>query len=342
MQPIDVVQLRPRLDALAGRQLYLHLETTAGAYTAGGVGAFIRNARVEVRRLDVRGTGPYRAGIETGLGWVYAEGLTHWEADDAGRLLLAGYDEEGRVTVVCELAGAPFPMAPAPQRLRPPVRAAAVGGTPPTAERAVLAALAHPDDETFGCGGTLARYTRAGVPVTLACMTRGEMGRNMGKPSFATRETLAVLRVAELTQACAELGIADLRLLGVWDKTTEFVAPGPLTDQVYDILREIRPSLVITQHPVRGGHPDHCAAGRAAIAAVRRLPEADRPRVRCMVQIRGSDDANVVEVDITGAPAEAKMAASHAHRSQSEPMLARLAERRPEWFTTERQTGYPL
>lgn len=342
MQPIDLAQLEPRLEALAGRQLYLHLETTAGAYTAGGFGAFIRNARIAVRRVHVLGTGPYRAGLDTGLGWVYAEGLTHWESGEGDRLLLAGYDEDGRVTVVCELAADPFPVAPAPQRLHPPVRAAAPRGTPPTAERAVLAVLAHPDDETFGCGGTLARYTQAGIPVTLACMTRGEMGRNMGKPSFATRETLAALRVGELTQACAELGITDLRLLGVWDKTTEFVPPDPLADQVYEILRELRPSLVITQHPVRGGHPDHCAAGRAAIAAVRRLPEADRPRVHCMALVRAAEEAGVIEVDITGAPAEAKMAAARAHRSQIEPMLARLGERRPDWLTTERQAEYPV
>lgn len=338
---IDVAELRPRLAELAGRQLFLHLETTAGAYTAGGFGAFIRNARLEVRRVDIAGTGPFRAGIETASGWVYAEGLTHWATDGPGRILMAGHDAQGRVTVVCELAPEAFPMAPAPQRLWPVARAAVVtGARAPSEERAVLAVFAHPDDETFGCGGTLARYTQAGVPVTLACMTRGEMGRNMGTPTFATRESLAAVRVAELTAACAELGIRDLRLLGVWDKTAEFWPTAELADRILAILREVRPSLVITQHPEFGGHPDHCAAGRATLAAILRLPPGDRPQVRCMGRLPNPDTEGFV-VDIAGAPAEAKLAATRAHRSQSEPMAPRI-ESWPEWLRVERQFPYPL
>lgn len=58
------------------------------------------------------------------------------------------------------------------------------------AESHVLVVMAHPDDETFAVGGTIALYTQAGVPVTYACATGGEMGRRMGKPAFTNREQL--------------------------------------------------------------------------------------------------------------------------------------------------------
>lgn len=352
MQPIDLSLLQPRLDALAGRTLHLHLETTAGAYTAGGFGAFIRNARVQVHRAVVRGRGPYRAGLETEDGWIYAEGLTDWEQDDQGRILMAGYEGEGRVTVVCELSPTPFPVAPEARRIDTGATGLPAGQRPaaPSSERAVVSVLAHPDDETFGAGGTIAAYALAGVPVTCVCATRGEQGRNMGKPFFATRETLAELRVRELSAACAALGVADLRLLGVWDKTTEFRDPERVADGIEAILREVGPSLVITSHPVHGGHPDHCAVGEATLRAVRRLPPGERPRVICRVspQLAEAEGGKVFTVPVEGAAAEARLAATVAHRSQSEAMLQRLqanpqdAEERRRRLAQERWLEYPV
>lgn len=354
MQPIELSALQPNLDQLRGKTLYLHLETTAGAYTAGGFGAFIRNVRVLVRGAVARGKGPFRAGLETDIGWIYAEGLTDWEADPEGRLLMAGYEGEGRVTVVCELSAAPFPVQPEQRRITPPVPGALLvagrGLLPPTPERAVVSVLAHPDDETFGSGGTMAAYALAGVPVTCVCSTRGEQGRNMGKPFFATRETLAELRVRELTDACAALGVGDLRLLGVWDKTTEFRDPEAVADRVHAILQEVRPTLVITSHPVNGGHPDHCAIGDATIRAVRRLPATERPRVICRASQQAAEAAGrtLLTVEVTGLVAEAKMAATRAHRSQSEAMLKRLeanpqeAEERRRRMSQERWMEYPV
>lgn len=100
----------PDLARFVGQSAYLHLEATMGAYTENGFGVFIRNAEVRIERAGIRGQGPlYRAGIQTSLGWVYAEGLTHWEVDGQGRLLLEGHDPEGRLTVACLLSPAPFP-----------------------------------------------------------------------------------------------------------------------------------------------------------------------------------------------------------------------------------------
>ncbi len=95
----------------AGQRVYLHLETTVGAYTANGVGVFIRNAEIDVETAALRGEGPlFRAGLRTKSGWVYAEGVTHWEVDPQGRLLLEGHDDEGRMNVACLLSRQPWPV----------------------------------------------------------------------------------------------------------------------------------------------------------------------------------------------------------------------------------------
>lgn len=143
-------------------------------------------------------------------------------------------------------------------------------------ERHLLVVFPHPDDETFACGGTIASHAAAGTPVTYLCATRGEMGRRMGKPAFATRESLPLLREQELRQACAALGIADLRLLGICDKTVEFLDPAALAARIGAVIDEVRPSLVLTFHPVHGGHPDHCAVGAATVQAVAARPRAGR------------------------------------------------------------------
>jgi hypothetical protein len=110
LQPIVPAEVEAGLQALAGRPVYLHLETTAGAYTENAVGVFIRNARVRYGRAAVRGEGPFRAGLQLEDGWLYAEGLTEWEVDGQGRLLLAGRDQEDRLAVALELSPAPFPL----------------------------------------------------------------------------------------------------------------------------------------------------------------------------------------------------------------------------------------
>lgn len=117
MQPIAPNAVEAALQRFAGQTVYLHLETTNGAYaegsfgasTAGAVGAFVRNAAVRFTRAAIRGSGPYRAGLQMDGGWIYAEGLTHWEVDAAGRLLLAGHDDLGRLAVALELSLTPFP-----------------------------------------------------------------------------------------------------------------------------------------------------------------------------------------------------------------------------------------
>lgn len=114
MNPIDKSIVQPALDSFLNREVYLHLETTNGAYAVHSqessmtVGAYIRNGLISFKRGVITGDGPYRVGLKLELGWVYAEGLTDFEMDQEGQLLLAGHDQEGRLAVALELSFYPF------------------------------------------------------------------------------------------------------------------------------------------------------------------------------------------------------------------------------------------
>ncbi len=325
LQSISPEALGPALDGFAQRTLYIHLETTAGAYTQNGFGAFIRGVPVPVRRLQVHGAGPYRAGLETDEGFVYAEGLTHWQAEGRDRLQLEGHDSEGRLTVALTLSAAPLTVAGA-MRVVPPGRRRTFDThlPAPTEERALLLVFGHPDDETFGSGGTIALYAQAGVPITCVTLTLGEMGRNMGVPPHTTRESLRETRTRELRAALDVLGVGDLWMLGAWDKTSEFRDIEPMAAAVGRALEQSGATRVLTSHPVYGGHPDHCTAGRAALLAVSRVSAERRPTVQCGVGMRREGlGVELCSVDISGV-ADIKLEAIRAHRSQSEGMLHRL------------------
>jgi len=194
-------------------------------------------------------------------------------------------------------------------------------------EQHVLVVFPHPDDETFGCGGTIAQFAKSGVPVTYVCGTMGQMGRNMGKPFFATRESLPTIREAELKEACQALGIKNVIKLGLRDKTIEFEDPEILIDRIERILREIQPSLVLTHYPGYSVHPDHNALGDVTIRAIARLSVQDRPVVYAHAFSHDAQDvlgkADIVN-DISDV-SEVKLAAVRAHKSQSQMFLSRIA-----------------
>lgn len=157
----------------------------------------------------------------------------------------------------------------------------------PTETKRLLVAIAHPDDETFGIGGTMARLRREGWGVTVVCATRGEVGE-ISDPSLATPETLGEVRERELRAACAVLGVEDVRFLDYRDSgmpgTPENADPRALynaepaaaVEAFAALIRELRPDLVITWDPSGGyGHPDHLAVHRHATAAF--AQEAARP-----------------------------------------------------------------
>lgn len=115
MEPIkgtDSVQ--KEIDRFANKDVYIHLETTNGAYashhdqTFFSAGAYIRNALVRYEHGKITGTDPYRVGLKIDLGWIYAEGLTHFEVDEQDRLLMAGHDNKGKLAVALQISRTPF------------------------------------------------------------------------------------------------------------------------------------------------------------------------------------------------------------------------------------------
>ena len=144
----------------------------------------------------------------------------------------------------------------------------------------LLVALAHPDDETFGVGGVIARAVEEAHHVVIVCATRGEAGE-IADPSLATPETLGEVRERELQAAAGALGVGDVRFLGYRDSgmagTPENRHPAALLNADPDevvarlvrIVREVRPDVVVTFEPGGiYGHPDHVTISQHATAAV--------------------------------------------------------------------------
>ena len=135
--------------------------------------------------------------------------------------------------------------------------------------------LAHPDDETFGVGGTLIRYADEGARIHSLCLTRGEQGWN-GDPEHPVvpQEHLGEHRVAELAEAGKRMGLASTTCLAYPDGG---LAGAPAEEVVREIvrwLRRVRPHVVITWGPDGGyGHPDHIAAGERALVALARAAD---------------------------------------------------------------------
>ncbi|ASS94705.1 bacillithiol biosynthesis deacetylase BshB2 [Peribacillus simplex] len=190
-------------------------------------------------------------------------------------------------------------------------------------ERHVLVIFPHPDDEAFSVSGTLALHREAGTPVTYLCLTLGEMGRNLGNPPFATRESLPKIRKKELIDAANAIGIQDLRMLGLRDKTIEFEDDEKLTSLFTDAINELNPSLIITFYPGYSVHPDHEATARAVVRAVERIEEKERPKLHCVAFSNNCID-ELGHPDIIhdiSAVEEKKVATFTAHRSQTQAMV---------------------
>lgn len=198
------------------------------------------------------------------------------------------------------------------------------------AERHILVVFPHPDDEAFTVAGTIALYRKKfNTPVTYACLTLGEMGRNLGNPPFATRESLPEIRKKELQDACLAMGIEDLRMMGLRDKTIEFEDDEKMIQLVTDLIDELNPSLIFTFFPGFAVHPDHEATARAVVAAVSRMPKGARPRILTAGfandTVEKNGEADVI-IDISGVKLD-KVAALKAHASQTGWMIQESEKR---------------
>jgi LmbE family N-acetylglucosaminyl deacetylase len=131
----------------------------------------------------------------------------------------------------------------------------------------LLGVFAHPDDEVFCAGGTLAVYTARGAEGIVCSATRGEAGQ-IRDATAATRPTLGTVRERELRDACAVLGVERVRCLDYRDGTLRDVGRAALVAAVARVLDEIQPDVVITFGPDGAyGHPDHIAISEATTEA---------------------------------------------------------------------------
>ncbi|MCE5038482.1 bacillithiol biosynthesis deacetylase BshB2 [Staphylococcus auricularis] len=193
-------------------------------------------------------------------------------------------------------------------------------------ERHVLVIFPHPDDETFSSAGTIAHYIDQGVPVTYACLTLGQMARNLGDPPIATRESLPDVREKELEAACKEMGITDLRKMGLRDKTVEFEPHDKMDDMVKSLIDELNPSVIISFYPKFAVHPDHEATAEAVVRTVGRMPAEERPRLQ-LVAFSNDAPEKLGDPDIVNEISdykEVKLRTFKAHASQTGSFLAQL------------------
>jgi LmbE family N-acetylglucosaminyl deacetylase len=127
--------------------------------------------------------------------------------------------------------------------------------------------FAHPDDETFSSGGTIAKLTRNKHNVILATATKGEAGEP-GNPPITTRDKVGEVREQELRRAAKILGVSKIHFLGLIDGTLRYIKNERLEDKVLKILEEEKPDVVITFDKGGGSnHPDHKAVSRATTKA---------------------------------------------------------------------------
>jgi LmbE family N-acetylglucosaminyl deacetylase len=200
----------------------------------------------------------------------------------------------------------------------------------PTPPARVLSIHAHPDDQEFTVGGTLAKWARAGSHVATVCITSGGAGSNEHTPPEMTREALVPIREEEQRQACRVLGIPDVVFLGFEDGMLQ--ATLDLRRELTRVIRRFRPDAVVCGDPtvryygsMYMNHPDHRAASDAALDAVfpsaetrlifpELLAEGLEPHKVRAVFIHGSDSPDTF-IDISES-LSAKLAALKEHRTQ--------------------------
>jgi LmbE family N-acetylglucosaminyl deacetylase len=165
----------------------------------------------------------------------------------------------------------------------------------------VLVITAHPDDVDFGAAGTIACWTDKGIDVAYCIVTDGDAG---GFDPSVPRHEIGGIRRREQTAAAKQVGVHDLCFLGYPDGLLE---PSlQLRKDLSRVIRRVRPQRVLTQSPVRNlnriyaSHPDHLAAGEAALCAV--YPDARNPFTFTELLAEGLEAWSVPEVWLMGGP----------------------------------------
>ena len=185
---------------------------------------------------------------------------------------------------------------------------------------------AHPDDVDFGAAGTVATFTDAGIEVAYCIVTDGDAG---GSDASITRAQMAAIRRDEQRAAAAEVGVHDVTFLGYPDGRLTVTLD--LRRDLTRVIRRFRPQRVLAQSPERlwdrifASHPDHLAAGEAAVCAV--YPDARNPFAHPELLDEGLEPHTVAQLWLMAAPStsvvvdttkaiDRKVAALQRHRSQ--------------------------
>jgi LmbE family N-acetylglucosaminyl deacetylase len=216
----------------------------------------------------------------------------------------------------------------------------------------LLVTVAHPDDETFGCGSLLLHAAARGAHTCVCCATRGEEGEP-APGSDARAEELGLVRERELRAAAGVLGVDRVELLGYRDSGMQGAAgDGALVDAplgevaaaVRGVIDAVRPHVVVTLS-ADDGHRDHARIRDATMAAARaaswrpqrvylhclprsllrrwadreRLRRPDSPYVHVDAASLGTADEELTTVIDTSAHLAARRSAIACHRSQRSP-----------------------
>lgn len=133
----------------------------------------------------------------------------------------------------------------------------------------LMCVLAHPDDESLGVGGILAKYAAEGVETYLVTATRGEHGWNGSEADFPGPTALGEIREAELRAAAAILGLREVVFLDYMDGQVDQAEPQEAIGKIASHIRRVRPDVVVTFDPHGAyGHPDHIAISQLTTAAI--------------------------------------------------------------------------
>lgn len=140
----------------------------------------------------------------------------------------------------------------------------------------LLCVFAHPDDESLGAGGTLARYADEGVETYLLTATRGERGWPDESREYPGPDALGSIREAELRQAASVLNVKEVIFLPYQDGRLDSAHPEEVQMLLCRHIRRLRPQVVITFGPAGVyGHPDHIAISQMTTAALIRATDPE-------------------------------------------------------------------
>ena len=211
----------------------------------------------------------------------------------------------------------------------------------------LLAVFAHPDDETFRPGGTLALLARQSVRVEVLTFTHGEAG-SCGDPALCAPEELSAVRERELRCACAALGVQPSRLLDYADGHLQEADSETMIAHILSVVNEVKPQVLLSFGPDGlSGHPDHIAVGHWTAEAFRRAEEIAALYTLAVPQSLAQkldmrqlhpvpDETIALTVDVSSVW-ETKLSAMRCHATQisSSPMMSAPVERQRLFFGRE-------